>query len=372
LGAGNRLIEVYLYLATNGYAFNGGSSPTVGLSGFILGGGHGNLSRKYGMAIDQLIEAQIVLADGRVVTARSDNEYNDLLWAIRGAGHGNFGVVTQFKFKLLEQPKVLSAISLIWSYNYTTCMHILPPLLETWQTFLETLSTDDLSTKIGINTNSIVITMIYFGTVSELRNAFVQPFLNNIKVEGPNLIQESKNMTFIDYVYQYLGNCEAFSSCLEKWMNTTPMKTKNMWKGKSHFVFQTLPSNATQTIASYFTMNSTPREAILMVYSYGGAIQNIAGNATAFAHRSALYQLEYYVAYLNENDMESSLNWINSFYNSMSQYLAPFAYVNVADSNLNQFLTDYYADNKDRLQQIKKRYDPDNLFRYQQSITLPT
>jgi FAD/FMN-containing dehydrogenase len=330
------------------------------------------LSRKYGMAIVQLIEAQIVLADGRVVTARSDNEYNDLLWAIRGAGHGNFGVVTQFKFKLLEQPKVLSAISLIWNYNYTTCIHILPSLLETWQNFLETLSTDDLSTKIGINTNSIVITMIYFGTVSELRNSFVQPFLNNIKVEGPSLIQESKNMAFIHYVYQYLGNCETLSNCLEKWMNMTPMKTKNMWKGKSHFVFQTLPSNATQTIANYFTMNSTPREAILMVYSYGGAIQNIASNATAFAHRSALYQLEYYVAYLNESDMESSLNWINSFYNSMSQYLAPFAYVNVADSNLNQFLTDYYADNKDRLQQIKKRYDPDNLFRYQQSITLPT
>jgi hypothetical protein len=71
-------------------------------------------------------------------------------------------------------------------------MHILPSLLKKWQIFLETLSTNDLSTKIEINTNSIIITMIYFGTVSELRNSFVDPFLNNIEVEGPNLIQESK------------------------------------------------------------------------------------------------------------------------------------------------------------------------------------
>lgn len=104
IGAGAKLIDVYRGLAAKGETIPAGSCPTVGVSGLTLGGGHGVVSRAYGLTCDSLTRATIITADGKQLTADATTN-KDLFWALRGAGNGNFGIVTELQFKTHPAPK---------------------------------------------------------------------------------------------------------------------------------------------------------------------------------------------------------------------------------------------------------------------------
>ncbi|MER6977898.1 FAD-dependent oxidoreductase, partial [Streptomyces carpinensis] len=114
VGAGAKLIDVYRALAAKGVTIPAGSCPTVGVSGLVLGGGHGVTSRAYGLTCDSLTEATVVTADGRQLTVNA-TENKDLFWALRGAGNGNFGVVTELRFRTHPAPQAVSAY-MIWPW----------------------------------------------------------------------------------------------------------------------------------------------------------------------------------------------------------------------------------------------------------------
>lgn len=107
VGAGSKLIDVYRALAAKGVTIPAGSCPTVGVSGLVLGGGHGVVSRAYGLTCDSLTQATIITADGRELTANATTN-KDLFWALRGAGNGNFGVVTELQFKTHPAPQAVT------------------------------------------------------------------------------------------------------------------------------------------------------------------------------------------------------------------------------------------------------------------------
>src|ERR671910_1891874 len=125
VAAGARLGDVYDALAKYKLAIPAGTCPPVGIAGFTLGGGLGILGRKYGVLSDRLIRAEIVLADGRVVEA-DEHHHEDLFWALRGAGGGNFGVVTSFELRTVPAPNVTN-FHLTWAYANTGAV------IDAWQ-----------------------------------------------------------------------------------------------------------------------------------------------------------------------------------------------------------------------------------------------
>ena len=108
IGAGAKLIDVYEGLGAHGVTIPGGSCPTVGISGLTLGGGHGVVSRAYGLTCDSLVGATLVTADGKTVDC-DKSRHPDLFWALRGAGNGNFGVVTELRFRTHPAPRAVMA-----------------------------------------------------------------------------------------------------------------------------------------------------------------------------------------------------------------------------------------------------------------------
>src|ERR687898_3218751 len=125
VGAGARLGEVYDALADYELAIPAGTCPPVGIAGFTLGGGLGSLGRKYGVLSDRLIRAEIVLADGRVVKP-DEHHHEDLFWALRGAGGGNFGVVTSLELRTVPAPTVTN-FHLTWAYANAAAV------IDSWQ-----------------------------------------------------------------------------------------------------------------------------------------------------------------------------------------------------------------------------------------------
>lgn len=116
VGAGARLGEVYLGMLPNGVTIPGGSCPSVGIAGLALGGGLGMLGRKHGLTSDHLVGARIALADGRIVEC-DDSHHEVLFWALRGAGTGHFGVVTELLFRSLAVPPATTVFHLTWDFS---------------------------------------------------------------------------------------------------------------------------------------------------------------------------------------------------------------------------------------------------------------
>ncbi|WP_143673484.1 FAD-binding oxidoreductase, partial [Streptomyces griseiscabiei] len=125
VGAGSKLIDVYRALAAKGVTIPAGSCPTVGVSGLTLGGGHGVTSRAYGLTCDSLTQATLITADGKQLTANATTN-KDLFWALRGAGNGNFGVVTELRFKTHPAAKGVTAY-LTWPWSKAAAV------LKAWQ-----------------------------------------------------------------------------------------------------------------------------------------------------------------------------------------------------------------------------------------------
>jgi FAD/FMN-containing dehydrogenase len=126
VGAGARLGHVYETLQDQNLTIPGGTCPSVGVAGLTLGGGLGILGRKYGVTSDHLIGAEVVLADGRILQCDERHE-EDLFWALRGAGAGNFGVVTTLVFRAVPAPQATTNVHLAWPYAHAAAV------IQAWQ-----------------------------------------------------------------------------------------------------------------------------------------------------------------------------------------------------------------------------------------------
>ncbi len=142
VGAGGRLGEIDDVLAASGVAIAAGACPTVGIAGLVLGGGLGILGRTYGLTSDKLVEAEVVLADGRVVRC-DEHRHPDLFWALRGAGQGRFGVVTSFRFRAIPAHS-LTCFQIVWRATDAIA------LIDAWQA-LSPEAPDELAASLLVN-----------------------------------------------------------------------------------------------------------------------------------------------------------------------------------------------------------------------------
>ncbi len=364
VGAGARLIDVYDRLWQRGRTVPAGTCPTVGIAGLALGGGIGFAARTFGLTCDNLLGARIVLANGTAldVDARA---HPDLYWALRGGGGGNFGIVTRLVFRT-HPVGMVSTYSLEWPWGDAR------RVVAAWQR-LAPHAPDGLFSVLNLNAaggSSPHVTSAgqFFGPPDRLR-ALVQPLAD----AGTPTRFTVTSRTYMDAVRMWAG-CGGDTTA-ECHLPPQGHLSRSTFKGKSGYVNKSKPLSARgiDTLVRQIEarQNGGPGSGIVLLDSYGGAINRVPKAATAFVHRDALFSLQY-LSYWSSSDgpavAAANLRWLRTLRGSLRPFVSPFAYQNYIDPELQNWRRAYYGANLERLVAVKRRYDPGNVFRFAQSI----
>ena len=364
VGAGARLIDVYDRLWQRRLTVPAGTCPTVGIAGLALGGGIGFASRAFGLTCDNLVEARIVLASGQAVDCNA-REHPDLYWALRGGGGGSFGIVTRLVFRT-HPVDMVSTYSLEWPWSDAR------RVVAAWQRFAPH-APDGLFSVLNLNAAGgspphITSAGQFFGTAERLRT-LVQPLL----AAGAPTRFTVTSRTYLDAARMWAG-CGG-GTIAECHLPPQGHLGRDTFKGKSGYVNKNKPLSARgiDTLVRQIEsrQNGGPGSGIVLLDSYGGAINRVPKGATAFVHRDALFSLQY-LAYWDSTAppavAAANLRFLRTLRGSMHPFVSPFAYQNYIDPELQNWRQAYYGSNFKRLTTVKRRYDPNNVFRFAQSI----
>jgi FAD/FMN-containing dehydrogenase len=368
IGAGAQLIDVYSQLFAHGVTIPGGSCATVGIAGLTLGGGVGFTSRAFGLACDNVESLQIVTPAGQLLTCDSSH-HSDLFWACRGGGGGNFGIVTSFTFKT-HPISTVSTYFVEWPWNQAV------QAVRAWQAFAPTapdalFSVCDLeSTDPGTGARSHVVSSgQYFGSEQALL-ALLKPLTDT----GTPLNVTTHTRTGIEAALFWAGcGSETVAQC-----HLSPRGTmaRSTFLAKSDFVAKPLSAAAVTTMVTAINARQTTPtlgHGALLMDSYGGAINRVPKAATAFVHRDQLFAIQYtaqYPAGAPASRVAANTQWLNNLHTALGTAVSGQAYQNYIDPGLVNWQAAYYGSNLPRLQQVKRKYDPGNVFHFAQSIRL--
>lgn len=325
-----------------GLATTGGVVGTTGVAGLTLGGGVGWLHAMYGLTADNLLSADVVLADGSFVRA-SANENEDLFWALRGGG-GNFGIVTSFEYRLHPVSKVLAgpvfhpaerAVEVLRFYRDFTAK--LPDELSVYTGFL----TDPEGNRL------IGIVVCYVGDVEE----------------GERLIKPVRE--FGPPVADMIGQIP-YTALQSMFDAAFPTNMQNYWK--SGFMSD-LSDEALEIIAQHAVAPPSPT-SMVMIENYHGVYGRIPATDTPYSNRDANYDLLILASWTDPADSDVNRDWARSFHKAISPHLSNKAFPNLmGQEEMADRARDAYGANFERLAEIKKKYDPTNFFQANINIT---
>jgi FAD/FMN-containing dehydrogenase len=352
VGAGLNQLEAVTELGKAGFAAPTGTEGTVGLVGATLGGGFGLLTRHLGMASDNLIAAEVVVAsdDGGAMAIIADEQNNsDLLWALRGAGNGNFGIVTSLTYKVHPLTQTIY-VTATWPG-----LNDLKRVFEAWQRSAP--HTDNrLTSQLEIHPDE---TMLVAALASGSEAEATQLLAPILSVGNPDVVMKNANWAQTYAAFQI--------STIEEPAN---------WKFSSQFVSDPFPAEAISLIISFMSKAPAPG-CNYFTNAFGGAVTGSEpSGGSAFAHRNALFYAEPGAGWgtrgggipATADPLTAKCQaWIAEF----NQALAPYvngAYVNVPNAGMADWETAYWGPNVDRLRTIKAFYDPDNVFSFEQSV----
>jgi FAD/FMN-containing dehydrogenase len=317
VGAGAKLAQIYDALEPHGVTIAGGCGPTVGIAGLALGGGIGILGRRHGLTCDQVVAAEMVLADGSAITAD-----DDLLWALRGAGGGQFGVVTSLTLRTVSAPE-------------TMCFRARRPheeaaaLIAAWQAWAPDAPAS-VAASLLVSPSGVHL----FGAAAP-----GDALLDGVTAEVVELpYREAK-----------------------RWLaeNGPGEGDDSPFASRAEYFDANLPEDAIRALVEHFPHGGRLRE--LDFNPLGGAYNDPVPDATAFPHRSARFLLKHTAAL---EDRE----WLRRSYETTHPHGTGGAYVNFPDPTLDDPLTAYHGPNLDRLRAVKAEYDPTGVFGFAQSI----
>lgn len=336
VGAGCTLLSLYQTLAQSGLTLPSGSCNSLGIAGVTLGGGYGLVSRKFGLTCDRLTGVDVVGADGTLRHA-SPSENADLFWALRGGGGGNFGIVTAFDFALAP---VVATVAI---YNVSWSIADFPTVLRAWQAWAPYQDPALFST-LSVDKHNVYAAGMYLGSVDDMR-----------KLTAPLFAAGSpRNPQFA--AQPYIDAVRAFGDD-----SGTPK-----FKGSSAYFTQPLPDAAIQAMLDALAAAPGPSDT-LQLDALGGAIASVAADATAFAHRDALFNLQIEAYWSNDADEAPNRQWVQTTRARLAAW-ASGAYVNYIDGDIGDYATAYYGANRARLAALKKTWDPDGVFTFPQSV----
>lgn len=356
VGAGWRLGPLYVALWNAGkVTLPAGNCPTVGIAGHALGGGWGFSSRKFGMVSDNILEAQIVTADGSFVTANA-NQNSDLYFALRGAGATSYGIVTQFTFRMNNVSFPVTHFKYTWTNSALQFQNF--KAFQTWGVGVPA----EISASFYMDpSGKSWLEGTYLGPQSSLP-PLVKSFLSAAGANPTTSVEQ------LDWIHLILVNAGFSSSTDPNTLNNVPPPT-NTFKAKSIFVNAPGMSDAGIN-AMLKAMRSGNNNAYFIFDLYGSqsAINKVAPGATAFVHRSSLYSIQMVAYWSNSNDALGQINYVGNFFNAVKPYATGEAYQNYIDKDMT--LSAYYGSNLNALITDKKKWDPQNVFNFPQSIPL--
>jgi FAD/FMN-containing dehydrogenase len=334
----------------HGLATPVGINSTTGIAGLTLGGGFGWLTRKYGMTIDNLLSADVITAEGKKLRA-SETENADLFWAIRGGG-GNFGVVTQFEFKLFPVGPEIFAGLMVFPFSqakqilskYRQFVNSAPEELNVWVVLRKAPPLPFLPENVH-GKEVVVLPIFYSGAVAEAEK-LIAPLRAFGTAHGEHLGAQP-----------YVAWQKAFDPLL------TP-GARNYWKSHN---FTELADGALDSIIEFAGKLPSP-QCEIFIGMIAGAPNRIAPDAMAYGHRDAKFVLNVHGRWDEAKDDPKCIGWAREFFKASAPFASAGAYVNFMTGEEGDRIAAAYGDNHDRLVQIKKRYDPDNIFHLNQNI----
>jgi FAD/FMN-containing dehydrogenase len=334
----------------HGLATPVGINSTTGIGGLTLGGGFGWLSRKYGLTVDNLESAEVVTATGDVVRA-SATENPDLFWALRGGG-GNFGVVTRFEFRLHPVgPEVLSGL-VVYPISeaksvlqqYREFMAKAPEELNVWAVMRAAPPLPFLPESVH-GQGMIALALIYAGDPKQ-----GEPLVQPLRKFGTPL---GEHIGLQPYV---------------AWQQTfDPLLTagaRNYWKSHN---FTTLQDGLFDVVVEYVERLPSPQCEIFFG-AIGGATKRPALDSAAYAQRDAEFVMNFHGRWEDPVDDERCIGWARNFFNATTPFASGGVYVNFMTAEETDRVRSAYGPNYDRLVQVKRKYDQNNLFRMNQNI----
>lgn len=281
--AGTRLLPLYERLYQYGYTFPGGTCPSVAISGLVLGGGIGLSARYLGLTADSLIEAEMVDAGGNQLIANHDCN-PELFWALRGAGGGNFGVVTGYKFCLPEKVNKITLIQLRWDNDKSARIRF----LRVWQEWLPHLDRR-LSAFGGIYKLGAWVNAFFYGRPEEA-GQILEPLLN---IPGITL-ENIEYVPFIDAV-KIIG---------------AGYPKREAFQTAGRFVQRYLSQDELATLIYIMDNAPSDRDSSIRVYSLGGAVRDTGIDATAFFYRQANYIMAITSSWESEEAAPAHKEWV--------------------------------------------------------------
>ena len=326
-----------------------GINSTTGIAGLTLGGGFGWLSRSLGLTVDNLLSADVVTAEGKLLHA-SEKENADLFWGIRGGG-GNFGIVTSFKFRLHPVEPTLLAGLIIHPFKdaakvfrfYRDFVSTAPDKLTCWCVLRKAPPLPFLPEDVH-GKEIFIIAVVYGGDIKdgekllEPLRKFGQPIADEV---GPT---------------PFAGFQQAFDPLL------TP-GARNYWKSHN---FTELTDEALDTIISYAGQLPSPLSEIFVGH-LGGAVNRVPVNATAYPHRDSIFTMNVHIRWEDKASDKTCIDWARKFFDATAPFATGGVYVNFISEG-EERVPSAFGPNYERLAKVKKAYDPDNFWRRNQNI----
>jgi FAD/FMN-containing dehydrogenase len=353
VAGGATLADVDAATQAHGLATPGGLVSATGVGGLTLGGGIGWLMRKHGLTCDNLLWVDLVTAGGKAITA-SATEHPDLFWAVRGGG-GNFGVVTSFKYRLYQVGPVVLGGALFHPIAKA------PALLRFYRDWAQTLP-DELTTMVAFltappepfvpdhlqGTPMVAVALCYAGPV-EAGQALVRPLRE-----------------FAEPAIDLIGPLP-YTALQSMFDATAPHGIHAYWKTA---YLNDLGDAVIDTALEHVSRTSALSPfAVVHIHQVGGAVGRVDKDETAFTHRSEPYILNIVGLWMAQEEPASHIAWARTFSEDVRPFSAGAEYVNfLADEGKDRVKAAYGPGTYERLAGLKKRYDPDNLFRLNQNI----
>jgi FAD/FMN-containing dehydrogenase len=364
IGAGARLGDVYESLNDDDLTIPAGSCPSVGIAGLTLGGGLGILGRKYGLTSDQLLGAQVVLADGRIVDCDDDHD-EELFWALRGAGAGNFGVVTSLVFRTLAASSATN-FHLTWPFARAAAV------IDAWQAWAPA-APDELYASLLVNAGGEVEqppVLDLFGSMLGSEQDAAEQLDELAARAGVDPTTDWREHMSVRETARYWATLGAADDVET---DELPQSAKREYPLlKSEFFRRPLPPEAISALLTTLAEERIPGQSRELDFTpWGGAYNRVRDDATAFAHRRELFSLKHTAMVDSDSARaarDAAQRWLTESWKTVRPWGSGRVFPNFPDPDLEDWRQAYYGANYERLLRVKGKYDPGNSFRFHQSL----